>query len=155
MAGLMQLSAAPDGVSLRVVPAQLNLGQKFTLDLNARQGGVLRILTVDDQPDAKLSLIFPNPHDQRDAVAPGTAVKVPRTSQWSLVAQPPRGRAWMIAIVAPSAPSAGSFKPLSLQQAVQAFSDGQPQRLLGLPDCPAASACRSEVAVQAAEFTIR
>lgn len=160
--GLAKLSSAPGGVALRVSPASAKLGDAITLDINPSSDGVLQILSVDDSPTAKLAVAFPNAEDSNNRVKGGKALQLPRRPVWDIVARPPKGRSWMIAVVSsePIKLPANLRTGLSLKDAVRAFAEGQPHRLLGVPECtagnPAGSpGCPKTLSIQPADFIIR
>lgn len=156
--GLARLSTQANGVVLRVTPAQAKLGDAITLDVVPAADGVLQMLAVDDTPDGQLVLIFPNGRDSNNRVKAGQALKLPRRSQWDIEARPPKGRSWMIAVLSaePLKAPAALKQGLKLKDAVQAFAERQPLRLLGVSDCTGGSAgCPKTLSIQPADFIIR
>ncbi|HSW07601.1 serine/threonine-protein kinase [Aquabacterium sp.] len=161
--GLARLSTAPGGVALRVRPATVKLGERITVDVTSRNDGVLQILAVDEAPGAGLILAFPNALDGNNRVRAGRPLQLPRpASTWHIEARPPLGRSWMIAVVTsePIKLPATLSQGLTLQDAVRAFAEGRPGRLLGVPDCtaggpPTGTACPKTLSIQPADFIIR
>ncbi|WP_395698972.1 protein kinase domain-containing protein [Aquabacterium sp.] len=156
--GLARLSTRGQGVVLRVSPAEARLGNAITLEVVPAADGVLQMLAVDDTPDGRLVSIFPNSHDSSNRVKAGQALKLPRRPQWDIVAQPPKGRSWMIAVLSPEPLKLPpSLKQgLALKDAVRAFAEGQPLRLLGVSDCTSGGAgCPKTLSIQPADFIIR
>jgi len=163
--GLARLSTTPPAITLRVTPAEARIGQAITLELSARSDGVLQLLTVDDSPNARLQLLFPNHLDRNNRMRADTPLTLPRRPRWDLQAQPPRGRYWAIAVLSdqPLAPPKVLRDGLRLKDAVQAFAGGTPLTLLGVSDCTAASGaaaatgagCPKTLSIQPADFIIR
>jgi hypothetical protein len=160
--GLARLSSAPSGVALRVTPASAKLGDAITLNVTPASDGVVQILTVDDSPDAKLAAVFPNQLDSNNRVQAGKALQLPRRPRWDIVARPPVGRSWMIAVHSsePIKLPGALRNGVALKDAVRAFAEGQPLRLLGVAECtagnPAGSpGCPKSLSIQPADFIIR
>ena len=156
--GLAKLSSTPQGVALRISPEQVRVGEAISLDVRSRQDGLLYLLAVDEVGDAKLVQGFPNARDANNRIRAGKPVRLPRPSTWGLVAQPPTGRSWWIAVVSAEPLPANSplAQGVTLQQAVQAFAAQQPLRLLGVADCTAGAAgCPKTLSIQPADFIIR
>jgi hypothetical protein len=154
LTGLERLSAGTGGVAIQVLPKSVRLGQPLSLEITPSTDGTLRIWTVDDAPDAKLSLLFPNARDRNDQVRAGQPMKLPRDSNWRIIAQPPKGRSWMIAVLTPPGVAPPPLTPQSLASAARAIADGQAGKLFGLPDCGATpQAC--VLSIKAADFEIR
>lgn len=155
--GLARLSSAAADVQLKVTPARLKVGRSFTLDVTPSADGRLQILGVNDRSDGRLTLVFPNAHDADDRLHAGRAMRLPRRQYWNLVAQPPTGRSYMVAVVTPVALKAP--RPLrdglSLKEAVAAFESGRPMSLLGVADCtPGGAECPKSLAIRSADFII-
>ncbi|MBI5258909.1 MAG: DUF4384 domain-containing protein [Burkholderiales bacterium] len=164
--GLARLSSQPGGLVLRVSPASVKVGQAIALDITAAQSGLLQVMAVDESPSAKLTLAFPNERDRNNRIQGGQALRLPRPATWGIVAQPPTGRSWMVAVVSSEAlPSTSPLhQGVSLAEAVRAFAEGQPLRLLGLASCVNGStpggtgsgaACPKTLSIQPADFIIR
>jgi len=155
--GLARLSATPQGLALRVTPAEAKLGDRLKFDVMPAHDGQLQLLAVDDTPDGKLTLVFPNALDGRNSVKAGQALALPRPS-WHIEARPPTGRSWMVAVLSdvPLKPPPALREGLTLQQAVQAFADGRAPGLLGVGDCTAGGpGCPKTLSIQPADFIIR
>lgn len=158
--GLARLGGRPDGVVLRITPDRQKLGGKMSLTLESPTDGRIRIFSVNDAPDARLEAFFPNAHDGDDRIRAGAPLRLPRLDRWDIVAQPPLGRGWMIAVMVPDQPggdvaTASNVRSISLREIVQAFRDGSPRSVLGLRDCAStAGDCADGVAVHAAAFSI-
>jgi hypothetical protein len=149
--GLARLSGSPDGVSLRITPDHLRVGQPIVLDVVPSGNGTLHLLTVDDTAKAKLSILYPAAGASA-RVAGGRALKLP-----DMVAQPPLGRTWVIAVYSqvPIKPDATLARGIGLPELVRAFAEGRAARLLGVSDCTDDGAqCPKTLSIRAAEFII-
>lgn len=165
LGGLARLGNLPQGIGLRITPAEARLGQAVTMNLTPEHDGVLQVLFVDDQPDARLQLLFPNHLDRDNRLRAQQPLTLPRRRTWDMVARPPKGRAWIIAVASDAPLQTGRVMQsgLSLKEALAAFQAGQPLALLGVSDCtPAAgggaatgAGCPKTLSIQPADFIIR
>jgi non-specific serine/threonine protein kinase len=149
--GLARLSGSTDGVSLRITPDHLRVGQPIVLDVVPAENGTLHLLTVDDTPKARLSILYPAAGASA-RVTGGRAVKLP-----DMVAQPPLGRTWVIAVHSevPIKPDAALVRGIGLPDLVRAFAEGRAARLLGVSDCTDnGTQCPKTLSIRAAEFII-
>lgn len=149
--GLARLSGSTDGVSLRITPDHLRVGQPIVLDVVPAGSGTLHLLTVDDTPKARLSILYPAAGASA-RVTGGRAVKLP-----DMVAQPPLGRTWVIAVHSevPLKPDAALTRGIGLPELVRAFAEGRAARLLGVSDCTdGGTQCPKTLSIRAAEFII-
>lgn len=149
--GLARLSGSTDGVSLRITPDHLRVGQPIVLDVVPAGSGTLHLLTVDDTPKARLSILYPAAGASA-RVTGGRAVKLP-----DMVAQPPLGRTWVIAVHSevPLKPDAELTRGIGLPELVRAFAEGRAARLLGVSDCTdGGTQCPKTLSIRAAEFII-
>jgi serine/threonine protein kinase len=158
--GLSQLGDRADGISLRITPERQKLGQRVALTLESPRDGHVRIFSVNDAPDARLEAFFPNAHDDDDRIRAGVPLNLPRLDRWDIVAQPPIGRGWMIAVRVSDRASADAVgaqvsQSLALQDVVAAFREGAPRRVLGLRECSSAAVgCGGDVSIDVATFAI-
>jgi len=155
--GLARLSTNGSAVQLKVLPERARIGDSFSLDVTPSSDGRLTILGVNDRPDGKLVLVFPNAADSSDRLHAGHALKLPRRPHWDLVAQAPTGRSYMVAVVTPASLKAppALVEGLSLQDAVAAFAAKRPLSLLGVADCtPGGAECPKSLAIRSADFII-
>lgn len=157
LGSLQRMAQVTAGVSIRSASPQVAVGDPIRLELTFSQRGRVRVYAADDLVDAPMRLIFPNALDRDDQVGPDAPLTLPRGPHWKFVAQPPRGRMWLVAVLLPDgspAPQLGSSGEFDALRA--GLADGQTIRWLGGAGCErAAPTCAVGVGVQFAALDVQ
>ncbi len=102
------------------------------------------------------ALLF-NALDRDDQVGPDAPLALPRGPHWKFVAQPPRGRMWLVAVLLPDGSPAPQLGASAEFEALRAgLADGQTIRWLGGAGCEQAMpTCAAGLGVQFAALEVR
>lgn len=156
--GLSRTVSAKPSQSFDVVPRTVSVGEQLDLSIRSPIDGFLYVFAADEPVDSRLTLLFPRNDDSDNRIVASVPMALPRRPAWDIVANPPLGKSWLLAVVTSEPVSAWSpmrFNPVHLPVLIAAFNAKSPWRAFGLTACEPDRDCVQPLVVMHGELLIR